>query len=342
MAKKKKPQLKITQKSEYKDGSTIGFAARLVVQGRHRFYSMAMPSDLLGETCSVDTREENPDDGFQRLLDQSRAQDIADYVDSGFGTIPVSIVLSAQPTAKMEYDSRSQTVRFKKAKSAFLILDGQHRVFGFRLAKTRINVPVAIYNGLSKSEEARLFIDINTKQRPVPNELLLDIKRMADTENELESLFRDVFDLFADDPDSPLRGLMSPSTRSRGKISRVTFNAALKPIWLFLGDADADYVYDALSAYLHAWTSYLSDQGLQENITNSTLLRGIMLFFPTAAEKVADKFGRRFSTDNFRIVLRPVFQRISKATLKRPGGSPTVLADNFKKAIQANFSLGRS
>jgi hypothetical protein len=33
-------------------------------------------------------------------------------------------------------------------------------------------------------------MDINTKQRPVPNELLLDIKKMANTETNEEELFR--------------------------------------------------------------------------------------------------------------------------------------------------------
>ena len=77
----------------------VSFAAHLITQGRHRFYTLTMPSDVLAETCVVDTREENPDDGFQRALDRKRAQEIADYIDIGFGTIPCSIVLSAQPEA---------------------------------------------------------------------------------------------------------------------------------------------------------------------------------------------------------------------------------------------------
>ena len=207
-----------------------GYAARLITQGAHRFFTLTLPSDLLAETCVVDTREGNPIDGFQRVLDEKRAQDIADYIDNGFGTIPCSIVLSAQPKAQLHYTSENQTINFKRVPGAFLILDGQHRVFGFHLAKAKLRVPVVIYNNLKKSEEARLFIDINTKQRPVPNELLLDIKRLAETETEVESLSRDVFDLFSEKEDSPLRGLMSPSSRSRGKLSRVTFNTALKPI----------------------------------------------------------------------------------------------------------------
>jgi len=50
-----------------KYGSKVSLAARLVTQGRYRFYTLTMPSDVLAETCVVDTREEKPDDGFQRV-----------------------------------------------------------------------------------------------------------------------------------------------------------------------------------------------------------------------------------------------------------------------------------
>ncbi len=173
--------LDVTERRE-----SYSFTASLILQGKHRFYTLSMPSDVLGETCIVDTRDENPQDGFQRALDQRRAQEIADYIDSGFGTIPSSIVLSAQPEAQLRYSRRTRTLSFRNDPRAFLIIDGQHRIFGFRLARSRLRVPVVIYNNLSKAEECRLFIDINNKQRPVPNELLLDIKRMAETETDQE------------------------------------------------------------------------------------------------------------------------------------------------------------
>jgi len=77
------------------DDHFISYTAVLLTQGNHRFYTLAMPSEVLAETCVVDPRVKNPLDGFQRLLDKMRAQDIADYIDSGFGTIPSSIILSA-------------------------------------------------------------------------------------------------------------------------------------------------------------------------------------------------------------------------------------------------------
>jgi DGQHR domain-containing protein len=300
-----------------------------------------MPSDILSETCVVDTREEKPDDGFQRVLDRKRAQEIADYIDEGFGTIPCSIVLSAQPAASLEYISRTQVIRFKRDPRAFLILDGQHRVYGFKLAKAQLRVPVVIYNKLTKADEARLFIDINTKQRPVPNELLLDIKRLADTETDVESLLRDVFDLFEKESDSPLLGLMSPSTRSRGKLSRVTFNTALRPIWNSFAGNEADFVYGALSAYLHAWIPALRKNDAETNITNPTLFRAIVLLFPAVAERVSYRHGEEYTAEHFSEVLDPFFARIKRIDLKRPGGSPVSLHENFKKALEAGFAIGR-
>ncbi|MDY6900790.1 MAG: hypothetical protein SWZ49_22325, partial [Cyanobacteriota bacterium] len=82
-----------------------------------------------------------------------------------------------------------------------------HRVYGFNLAKSKkIRVPVVIYNGLNRQEESRIFIDINTKQRPVPNELLLDIKRLAEYETDSEQIILEVYDLFNERTDSLLLG----------------------------------------------------------------------------------------------------------------------------------------
>jgi hypothetical protein len=62
-------------------GETVSYTASLVTQGKYRFYTLAMPSDVLAENCTVDRRAESPLEGFQRLLDDRRAQEIADYID---------------------------------------------------------------------------------------------------------------------------------------------------------------------------------------------------------------------------------------------------------------------
>ena len=126
------------------DDAEVSYTAVLLTQGKHRFYTLAMPSQVLAETCVVDPRAENPNDGFQRVLDVKRAKEIADYIDKGFGTIPGSIVLSAQPEAALRYVRKARTINFQRNPRAFLILDGQHRVYGFKLAKEPLRVPVVI------------------------------------------------------------------------------------------------------------------------------------------------------------------------------------------------------
>ena len=132
-----------------------------VTQGSHRFYTCTIPSDVLATCCFVTTREEDPRQGFQRVLDEKRAAEIAKYIDFGFGTIPSSIILSAQREAELKIVGRGKTVEFNDFPKAFLVLDGQHRVFGFSLAESTLRVPVVIYNELSRRDESRLFIDIN-------------------------------------------------------------------------------------------------------------------------------------------------------------------------------------
>jgi DGQHR domain-containing protein len=315
------------------------YSASLVSQGKYRFYTLSMPSEVLATTCTVDTRADNPTDGFQRRLDERRADEIARYIDEGLGTIPTAIVLSAQPEAELEYIRPKKTIAFRQTPRAFLILDGQHRVYGFAKAKTSLRVPVVIYNGLNRQEESKLFIDINTKQRPVPNELLLDIKKLAETETGDEALRREVFDFFAKEPSSPLAGLMSPSARTTGKISRVTFNAALNMATTSFGDeVEPKRLYEVLAAYVNAWLSGLRRADAADRITNPTMFKAIMMLFPAVAQRVNDRHGSDYSVANFHEVLEPLFMRARKSTLRSPGASHRDLHESFAKALR-QFTL---
>jgi len=317
----------------------LRFSVSLVTQGRHRFYTLTMPSDVLAKTCFVTTRNEDPDKGFQRVLDRKRAQEIADYIDTGLGTIPGSIVLSAQPDADLRVIGRGKTLEFRNTRKAFLILDGQHRVYGFSLAKNSLRVPVVVYNGLSRKDESRLFIDINTKQRPVPNELLLDIKKLAEYENDVETLLGKVFDLFKDRSDSPLVGLLSSSERKKGFISRVTFNAALKPLVPTLGANDPDEIYEALGAYLSAFIKGADRLKAKDAIVKPPVFRAAMLLFAEVAQRAKDRFGKPYTADKFYEILKPMFAELSPTHLRRPGNSHKELHGILSKALRTSFTL---
>lgn len=61
--------------AEREDGGRISYTASLIIQGKHRFFTLSMPSDVLAETCIVEPRNEEPIAGFQRALDVRRAQE---------------------------------------------------------------------------------------------------------------------------------------------------------------------------------------------------------------------------------------------------------------------------
>ena len=316
------------------------YSMSMVTQGSHRFYTLTMPSEILAKCCFATNREEDPIAGFQRVLDEKRAQEIADYIDLGFGTIPNSIVLSAQPEANMKDVGKGKTLEFNFSPHAFLIIDGQHRIFGFAKARTKLRIPVVIYNGLTKQQESKLFIDINTKQRPVPNELLLDIKKLADAESDQEGALRELFDAFNSDSTSPLVGMLSPAAKANGKLSRVTFNLAVKPVLSSFSASSASLIYPAVRSYLSAFYKGMIAIGARDSIVSPIVFRAIFEVFPEVAQRVIDRHGSSFKEEAFEDVLTGLFERVKPTKFSSPPRSHKDLASDLSKALKSGFLIG--
>lgn len=244
--------------------TTASYRALLITQNKQRFYFATIPVDELFPWCFVARRDEDPVRGFQRALNESRADDIARYLSQGTGSIPSNIVLSAQTGAQLKYSARAGSISFAPSPGSFLVLDGQHRLWGYHKCAIKHRVPVAIYSGLTRADEAKLFVDINTTQRGVPAALLLDIKQIAEIESQKEQLLREYFDRLSTDPRSPLTGKLSAAKSLTGRISRVTFNRALAGALSsgILLDADADFRYKLILNYLNAFDAELGDKKL--------------------------------------------------------------------------------
>lgn len=233
------------------------FSASLVTQGQHKFYTLTLPVEVIASCCSTNPRSEDPVSGFQRSLDEKRAASIAEYVRTG-GVIPSSIILSAQQASALEYNSKNKTIGFNVGESSFLIIDGQHRVYGFRMLndigfdEIKLRIPVVIFTELSPMQEAKIFIDVNTQQKPVPKELLLDIKKLAETESADEALLDVIFTLFEEQNDSCLKGKLSRFEKHRAKISKVTFYEAFKPLLKTFSISNPNNLYQIINSYLYA------------------------------------------------------------------------------------------
>lgn len=312
----------------------------LVRQGDYRFYSFTMPSEVLAETCFVVNREEDPNEGFQRELDKNRAAEIANYIDSGLGTIPSSIILSAQTECDFSYDSKKKSVNFLKINKAFLIIDGQHRVYGFKIAKTALRIPVVVYENLSKRDESRLFIDINSKQKGVPSELLLDIKKMAEYESDAEQYLRELFDTFSTENDSILYRRLSASKKKKGNITRSVFNTAVKPLVKVFGNKNPDEVYEIFNSYLIAFNDgVLTPHHLEEQAFNTTVFKAIAGFFPVITAKVKDRFGAIYSVDNYYEFTEIIGQRIKPDKIWSPTNAYRPIVEHLEESLKKEFTL---
>lgn len=321
---------KIVKNKDYYSLATI-----LVKQGKYRYYIASMPSEYLRDTCFTVTREEDPLEGFQRRLDESRAEEIAEYIDSGNGSIPTAIILSAQEEADLEHNTKNKTISFSNKEKSFLVIDGQHRVWGFIKANSNVRVPVVIFEGLTRKEEAQLFIDINTTQQKVPDALLLDVKTLLENETMEEKRCSDLFEFFYTKEDSILYGHLARAETQVGKISRKLFNSSVKEVLNNrLKDVNIDKSYIALNNYLRAFSTVLSeiDSDFDKYIYRPTVFRAILNIGSSVVSKTIEKHNK-LTYDALYDVIKVLKTNISESRLRRPGNSYKKFSEDLYEAL---------
>ena len=66
-----------------------------IKQGNSTLYSFSEKASKLWSYVSINRREENKDDGYQRVLASSRVRAVADYIKEG-NIIPGSIIIAGR------------------------------------------------------------------------------------------------------------------------------------------------------------------------------------------------------------------------------------------------------
>jgi DGQHR domain-containing protein len=150
-----------------------------VQQGNLLLYTTAFTvEDLLTPGFyKVDKLDASSDsNGFQRVLDKTRAKRLADYLtaawEDGEAFLPTSIFLATDQ--QITFDASSHTLSIDTEKVCpFNVVDGQHRVAGLILAaehnteirKFQLTATIAV--GLDEVAQMCHFLIVNTTQRPV-------------------------------------------------------------------------------------------------------------------------------------------------------------------------------
>lgn len=315
------------------------FNALRCVQNGKEFFLSVIPSSVLRECCFVIRREDDSKKGFQRSLNEARAKDIAYYLDNMKGVIPSAIILSAQSVAKLSFVDNENALQFNPVSNSFMILDGQHRLYGFMKSDNEYQVPVVVFNSLKQKEEVGLFIDINTNQKGVPTTLLLDIKNMSGSETTKEEKQREIFDRL--NKDSVMAGYFSPTKSQTGKITRVTFNKATVHIFDsgVLAGQTTDVIYNTLKNYLDAVERvFVLSKSANAKLTNSTFFKASFEIFNDVIQRTIDRHSN-IKVESIADVIEPLatlnfenYTGTSNATLNKVVG-------DFKKAINPKIRM---
>lgn len=199
-------------------------------------FTFAMTALDLIQLSYVAVRGKDLEDGaVQRPLSTRRISGIKSYILDGNTFFNSFIINWTDTSFKPTYLKGKISVPLVPFSAQ--VIDGQHRLAGLEQAieqdpsigSTELLVTMCI--GLTTPEAARIFLNINTEQKPVPKSLVFDLfgAVVDDHEhaiNRASDLARDL----NDDPTSPLYKLIKfpGSPRGQGSIELSTFVSALK------------------------------------------------------------------------------------------------------------------
>ena len=151
-----------------------------ITQGRLTLYlTYLTPKDLFGDGFyNVDKFEPETTDGYQRFLDNPRANRLSRHlresVDEGYAQIPTTVFLASDKS--VEYDRATGILRFDKdIVCPFSVVDGQHRIEGLKRALSddldsplwNFELPTSIAVNLDHTHQMYHFYIVNTTQRSV-------------------------------------------------------------------------------------------------------------------------------------------------------------------------------
>lgn len=297
-------------KSEKKAVKIVSWPAIRVPAGGDgdvEHYITAIPAKKLYKVCFVSRADEDPKEGFQRTLGESRAKSIAAYLDQG-NIIPGSIILSAKPEAHLTFDEDDGTISYRQKPKAFFVIDGQHRLFGAEQATSNVVLAVSILTSLDLPEEARYFNDINGEQKGVPRTLQLEIQKFTEPQESPEHLRIKIFHELNSRPDSPLVNRLSATKSVQGKLTHVPFKNAVQPLFndaLFQALNDEQKIL-LLINFLSATEDILVESlGDSKKLSNAAFFQALLFAFPGILQHVTMQY-HNYKKESFKAVLKPL------------------------------------
>jgi DGQHR domain-containing protein len=314
----------------------------LEISKEPRQYFALLPGKWLLANSTPSPRIDDPVEGFQRLVNQARAKEIAKAVIARNQNFPNAIVL-ASALSEFEHDGDSILV---DASKKLFVVDGQHRLWAQKYSEdAECLYNCVIHCGLSVRAMAELFLDINDHQKRVPSSLRWDLYRLV--HNEDEPLLKAASELVKDlntIEDSPLFGLVDPT----GEVSRIGLKqGSLAPeIYHLINHSNSVFKvfgyqtqYNLLSKYLAAIKA-LDSSGWKRGDSQfyqARILRVLIRLLPEILKK-AKKTAEKCTSSDFLPYLQKIDPRsVSQKALIAKQGSAG-MSDIYKELRKQVFA----
>jgi DGQHR domain-containing protein len=151
-----------------------------LLQAQPRIYVCAIPGRWLLKHCTPSWRSDDPERGFQRIVKEQRATEIAMAVLDQQRTFPNAIVLA---TDVDRLASKGGRIRIP-GNVRLLVVDGQHRLWAQKHSRYEAMYACIVHVGLAEPQMAKLFLEINDTQKRVPSSLRWDLVRLVRPEDD--------------------------------------------------------------------------------------------------------------------------------------------------------------
>ena len=262
--------------------------------GVHTYYSFSVePEKLLkiGYVLHRNKANKKLMPTYQRLIKKSRLTAIQQFIDHA-GFFPNSLVINIESEKQLNFDLANNQIENSISKIGILhlpktyrsayIIDGQHRLYGYANSEYRIknSIPVVAFVNLNRTEQVRLFMQINENQKAVPknlrNTLNADLLwNSRELEDRVKAIKLQVAQDLGEDSDSPLYDRViigeNPKTSTRcitidtikvgldrSNFFGAVIKNAIKKEGSFLA-GDTDKTYDKLLPFLKEAFRYLQE-----------------------------------------------------------------------------------
>ena len=171
-----------------------------LLQDEPKIFCATLSGKWLLEHTTPIWRIDDPVKGFQRIVREDRANQIAVAVLNQRRTFPNAIVIATDIETIEIHESELSIPE----DAMFLIVDGQHRLWAQKYSDFEAPYGCMIHTGLSQEEMARLFLEINENQKRVPASLRWDLVRLLQPEGEPHRVAAaDIVYLLATEEESP-------------------------------------------------------------------------------------------------------------------------------------------